>query len=561
MTKKLVLILLLSTFCTTLPGATVPVYVDSTDGSTVSPPAWSIASDPSSVGDFDASAWRTDLNLDQGFINVKWLGAVGDGVTDDTSAIQTALNAGGAVFIPSGTYIVSDLSISVDGTTLMGVGYDSVLKRDPNAVGSIRVIRVNKGGAKYLSDITIKDIRVDGSKATAGEYTLENEGIDADNTERLTIQNCWIHDCGQDAIDVDGGNIGLIIQNNRIYDNAGNGIHTYGVKNGDISNNWIYNGGDGWDFATHNGVIAEPRAINFIVDPDTGLTSDERRPERNTVSGNKIDNYSIGIGIDSDTAIDCVVSNNVISNIYGTTGVGINIQGERTKVVANQIYTCTEQGIKISGAEHLITGNHVEACLEKHIDVFNADDVVVVGNTVVGAVDVDAMHIRINSERCVATGNNLNGSASSGVVAGIRIEGPNATVTGNYLSHRFALVLASSGSSYVVEGNKCVGTSTDFFISSALTPGGVIANNHTPNGTGQKAKAEGTGSIAVGATTNTVNHGLWKAPTRVVITPTTGTNTKTIWVTNITDTQFTVNADVDPTTAYQWFDWYAERDQ
>lgn len=66
MTKKLVLILLLSIFCTALPGATVPVYVDSSDGSTVSPPAWSIASDPSSVGDFDASAWRTDLNVEDG---------------------------------------------------------------------------------------------------------------------------------------------------------------------------------------------------------------------------------------------------------------------------------------------------------------------------------------------------------------------------------------------------------------------------------------------------------------------------------------------------------------
>jgi hypothetical protein len=47
------------------------------------------------------------------FISVKDFGAIGDGVTDDTSAIQKAINyaatytPGGAVFLPSGTYKIS----------------------------------------------------------------------------------------------------------------------------------------------------------------------------------------------------------------------------------------------------------------------------------------------------------------------------------------------------------------------------------------------------------------------------------------------------------------------
>ena len=39
--------------------------------------------------------------------NVKTFGAVGDGTTDDTSAIQSALNAGGVVYFPAGTYKVT----------------------------------------------------------------------------------------------------------------------------------------------------------------------------------------------------------------------------------------------------------------------------------------------------------------------------------------------------------------------------------------------------------------------------------------------------------------------
>lgn len=39
--------------------------------------------------------------------NVKNFGAVGDGKTDDTEAIQTALNAGGIIYFPNGVYFVS----------------------------------------------------------------------------------------------------------------------------------------------------------------------------------------------------------------------------------------------------------------------------------------------------------------------------------------------------------------------------------------------------------------------------------------------------------------------
>ena len=52
-----------------------------------------------------------------GAVNVKWFGAVGDGVTDDTSAIQAAIDAAspnGSVFIPNGNYSISD-SINVTG--------------------------------------------------------------------------------------------------------------------------------------------------------------------------------------------------------------------------------------------------------------------------------------------------------------------------------------------------------------------------------------------------------------------------------------------------------------
>lgn len=49
-------------------------------------------------------------------VSVKDFGAVGDGVTDDTAAIQAAATATGKKFLPSGTYKTTLSSASIDGT-------------------------------------------------------------------------------------------------------------------------------------------------------------------------------------------------------------------------------------------------------------------------------------------------------------------------------------------------------------------------------------------------------------------------------------------------------------
>ena len=53
----------------------------------------------------------------QDYVNAKWFGAKGDGVTDDTNAIQSAINFAiyyhfGEVLFPSGTYITNTINIS-----------------------------------------------------------------------------------------------------------------------------------------------------------------------------------------------------------------------------------------------------------------------------------------------------------------------------------------------------------------------------------------------------------------------------------------------------------------
>lgn len=71
--------------------------------------------------------------IDGAFLNVQDFGAVGDGATDDTAAIQSALNAmmsyeSRSLYFPQGTYAISDTLTPVVGLTsaqfVGGSGYD-----------------------------------------------------------------------------------------------------------------------------------------------------------------------------------------------------------------------------------------------------------------------------------------------------------------------------------------------------------------------------------------------------------------------------------------------------
>src|SRR5262245_9473702 len=65
--------------------------------------------------------------------NIKDFGAKGDNITNDTIAIQSAINAavsagGGIVFFPPGRYITtSTLICSASAVTLLGVGHGSII--------------------------------------------------------------------------------------------------------------------------------------------------------------------------------------------------------------------------------------------------------------------------------------------------------------------------------------------------------------------------------------------------------------------------------------------------
>jgi hypothetical protein len=98
------------------------------------------------------------------FADVKAFGAVGDGTTDDTANIQSAITSagiGGAILISKGTYKVSSTLSLLDGQTLMG---------DKAVLIRAASMSVSIASASGVSNITIANLIVDGN----GPNTVTN---------------------------------------------------------------------------------------------------------------------------------------------------------------------------------------------------------------------------------------------------------------------------------------------------------------------------------------------------------------------------------------------------
>ncbi len=149
------------------------------------------------------------------WINVKDYGAVGDGVSDDTAAIQSAVNAaiafgGGAVLFPSGTYQVVSVNIQ-HGLELVGNG-NSVIRRPNNQPNWTRTFTTQNNLWDSTSDsppLVIRDLIFDGNRSNQGEYTgyqLEQAHLlflTAQTTKagrlRAFVENCHFIECVADG--------------------------------------------------------------------------------------------------------------------------------------------------------------------------------------------------------------------------------------------------------------------------------------------------------------------------------------------------------------------------
>ena len=120
--------------------------------------------------------------------NVKWLGARGDGKTDDTKTIQKTLDwakrAEGTVYFPAGHYRITSTLVIDDNLELFGSSHHATVIETENKITMLSAIMKTSNG-KYLN---IRDICFDGkNKAEVGLLLHKVQGNSI--LERISVKN------------------------------------------------------------------------------------------------------------------------------------------------------------------------------------------------------------------------------------------------------------------------------------------------------------------------------------------------------------------------------------
>jgi hypothetical protein len=158
------------------------------DGTGISPNASGIEYDPPFTGAL-TSGYTVQDKLAQ-YVSVKDFGAVGDGVADDTAAINAALQTPNTVLLPQGTYkVTAQLVFGASCSGLIGEGmYLSVISKEFNG----NAILCDTNGA------VIQHIGIEGNGATYTDSGIVPRGYN------ILIQHCRINDTADSPIKVAG---------------------------------------------------------------------------------------------------------------------------------------------------------------------------------------------------------------------------------------------------------------------------------------------------------------------------------------------------------------------
>ncbi|MFJ7991195.1 glycosyl hydrolase family 28-related protein [Peribacillus frigoritolerans] len=204
--------------------------------------------------------------IDRG-LNVKDFGAKGDGTTNDTTAIQLALNnlqQGQKLFFPSGNYIVSNLTIPNTKNIILEGNADSVIKKGDIGNKEYLIATFN-----YLDNIPnvgepfqLINLKLDGNNICNDVIILQNWNS---LLEKCEIKGAVVNGVRITSITKNGSVINSTAVNNRIrgciiHDNKENNINIFDTSKRKVTDifiteNIIYKSNVGIKLHTSAGTI------------------------------------------------------------------------------------------------------------------------------------------------------------------------------------------------------------------------------------------------------------------------------------------------------------------
>lgn len=503
-------------------------------------------------------------------------GAKGDGSTDDSDAIQAAIAAAVSsghyrVFLPAGTYIISETLSIPSYLEFFGVGPKSIIKLADSGDATLTahtVPEIVAGTQRSLYpmiitdqdaktyDVYLHDFAVNGNSANLTSTATSFAGIALYDTERTRVERVYIDDCNKsltsqnitdnyrafclflakcDACTVIGG----------VYGDAG--YESIGIR-GDATGTYI---GGGLivdkDYATAYG------RHGIQVFGPTGYSA-----HRCTIDGVICRGRNCKIIVHGGSNVR--ISNCDFEGVYDVGGCMVHVLSGASDVQVSgvRIYkhaTPDPQGfggVILTGDADGVPSN----CVIEHCDI----DTGLACITVAGGypVVIRDNHLTSTVRECIAV------VGTTYTVKGLIIDGNSLATTGTnarkavdiadgqqcVISNNYFKTVATSNAIELEDGDKYYIHNNDF----SDVAGSVFTLTDSPtylveNNVGYTTNAYGTGTLGAAATSVEITHGLNRWPVRAEISiewledP---GNVSRWWISAISGTTFTLTVDAAP---------------
>lgn len=139
-------------------------------------------------------------------VSAKDFGVTLDGTTNDTTAVQLAINRaladGFELYFPLGTMLVDRLYV-YSGLTIRGAGHATAFQQRSATTGAL----FNSGEAGELVDVRMRRMRFIGNKASVAAGT-SGHGIAFTNSDRIQLEDIEVEDTEGHGVYVSGSGVG-----------------------------------------------------------------------------------------------------------------------------------------------------------------------------------------------------------------------------------------------------------------------------------------------------------------------------------------------------------------
>ncbi len=278
--------------------------------------------------------------------SVKDFGAVGDGVADDTTAIQAALDAvagrgGGTVLVPAGTYAVAPsgttawLKVGSD-TTVQGAGESATVFRVKKDAGDYRTIFGQAGPSAVVRNVRFAGFRIDQNAAgnttadvRAGDGSRHQYAIYFTAFDGVVVEGVAVDPAtGVNTFALNGVNArGAVIRNCRIRFVKGRTLDA----SGRFDNSAVYVHGERF-------VVSANRFENGGKPGDAVSAIEIHGGPGGVVNGNQVSGYFAGVQVVSEGKTEPVVASNdfaIVGNAITGAGAGIQLWGLTGRALRN----------------------------------------------------------------------------------------------------------------------------------------------------------------------------------------------------------------------------------